>query len=117
MTTLYTAINELPRRLQDFLPRTLDERKAKLTERMNQAWPTFYLSGDWSYKKLWLHDHDNGTVIRFFAGTPVTFDSIGAVKHGAFWYLSEPINEMERFDHRQMLTYLEENKLNWVVLL
>lgn len=107
------------RALNSFLPRTLEERRAKLADRMGQAWPTFGRNGlyDLVYNPLLITAHDTGTVVRFFdSGTTPTFDSVGAVKHGAYWYLSEPRDGLERFTNKQMQAYLQVNKLNWVVL-
>lgn len=104
--------------LQDFLPRTLDERLAKLRERIGQAWPTFSIVGGYDQWRLYLIDHDQGTIIRFYRpGKPITFDPVGAVKHGAAWYLSAPIDGATKFNNTQMQAYLETNELNWVVIL
>lgn len=104
--------------LQDFLPKTLDERLAKLRERLNQAWPTFTVSGSFDHRRLYLCDHEQGAVVRFYrAGKPATFDPVGAVKHGAMWHLSAPIDGVSKFNNPQMRAYLASNELNWVVIL
>jgi hypothetical protein len=101
--------------LQQFLPRTLDERLARLQERMQQAWPTFGSSGlSDGWYKLHISYHEAGTVIRFFADDAMTFDDLGAVKHGAYWHLSHEVEGRKTFTNRQMQAYLSANKLNWV---
>lgn len=105
--------------LNAFLPQTLDERMSKLRDRMRQAWPTFGRSGlgDEIYSALHIQDHDTGTIVRFFSRTdPVTFDPVGAVKHGAYWYLSEKIEDKDRLTNKEMQAYLIANELNWVAL-
>jgi len=107
-----------PSNLQDFLPKTLGERLAKLRDRLNQAWPEFSFSGGYEYRQLYLCDHSRGDVVRFYRpGKPITFDPIGAVKHGASWYLSEPIDGVSKFNNAKMQAYLAANKLNWVIIL
>jgi hypothetical protein len=104
--------------LQDFLPKTLDERLAKLRERLNQAWPTFSTCGGYDRNCLYTGDHEQGAVVRFYrAGRPITFDPVGAVKHGSTWYLSAPIGGISKFNTPQMQDYLSTNKLNWVIIL
>jgi hypothetical protein len=104
--------------LQDFLPKTLDERLAKLRERLNQAWPTFSTCGGYDRNSLYLCDHEQGAMVRFYrAGRPITFDPVGAVKHGAMWHLSGPINDVTKFNNPQMHAYLESNELSWVIIL
>ena len=104
--------------LHDFLPRTLDERIAKLRERLNQAWPTFSCAGGYDRNSLYTIDHEAGTIVRFYrSGRPITFDPVGAVKHGAAWHLSAPVDGVSKFNNQQMQDYLAINKLNWVVIL
>lgn len=108
----------IPSKISDFLPRTLDERLAKLRERLMQAWPTFSRYGDHEYARLWLHDHDQGTLVRFYRSmSPITFDSVGAVRHGAYWHLSEALDGVTKLGDAQMREYLAINKLNWVIIL
>lgn len=104
--------------LTAFTPLSLEERLAKLKERLDQAWPSFGPSGLYEVDYL-LHasDHTSGTVVRFFSdGRPTTFDSLGVIKHGAYWYLSEVVNGFTRFTNKEMQEYLRINKLNWVVV-
>lgn len=104
--------------LQNFLPCTLYERLAKLRERLDQAWPTFSHVGGHDQWRLYRIDHDSGTMVRFYrAGRPITFDPVGAVKHGAAWHLSEPLEGQTKFNDLQMQEYLAVNKLNWVIIL
>lgn len=108
----------IDKNLQDFLPHTLDERLAKLRERLDQAWPTFSSVGGHDQWRLYLIDHEQGTLVRFYRpGRPITFDPVGAVKHGAAWYLSAPINGVSKFNNVQMQDYLSANELNWVIIL
>ncbi len=115
----FPTLDKLPNNLTAFLPHTLEERKAKLKERMSQQWPTFYRSGYHDFNKLWIGDHVPGTVVVFFKSKDslITFDKYGVVKHGAFWYLSEPMDGHERLSNQQMQDYLVDAKLNWIVLL
>jgi hypothetical protein len=106
-----------PATLADFLPKTFEERMAKLTERMTQRWPTFHRHGEFDDNCLFLVDHEPGTVVRFFGGAPLTFDSLGAVKHGPFWCLSREVDGLQKWGNRQMQNYLRANRLHWVVML
>jgi hypothetical protein len=92
---------------------------AKLQERMSQAWPVFGRYGlpSKEYSALDIMEHDSGTIVRFFALVPgAAFDSMGAVKHGAHWHLSESRDGLDKFTNKQMQAYLLENELNWVVI-
>lgn len=105
--------------LNAFLPQTLDERKAKLADRMQQAWPTFGRCGmgGKAWDALYIEQHDSGTVVRFFdCEDPPTFHPVGAVKHGAYWWLSEPLDGLTKLTNKQMQTWLAESQLNWVVI-
>ena len=104
--------------LQAFLPVTLEERIRKMTERLNQQWPTFGASGLGKDSYL-LHigDHESGTVVRFFEDDAKSFTSTAAVKHGAYWHLSEPVGAAVRLNNRQMQAWLADQNLNWVVTL
>ncbi len=106
-----------PSSLQDYLPKTYEERLAKLKERMAQRWPTFHIHGEYDTNRLHLTDHEQGTVVRFYGGQPLTFHDLGAVKHGPFWCLSEVVDGKTKFNTKEMHVYLSANKLNWVVML
>jgi hypothetical protein len=108
--------DRLPSNLSQFIPRTLDERLMALRERLNQAWPTFYRNGGWEYSSLWIEDHEVGTMVRFYAGSPITFHPVGAIKHGPFWVLSAEIDGLTRMNGHQMREFLTDNKLNWVII-
>jgi hypothetical protein len=108
----------IDKNLQDFLPHTLYEHLAKLREHLNQAWPTFSSVGGHDQWRLYLIDHDQGTIVRFYRPEkPITFDPVGAVKYGAAWHLSAPINGLSKFNDVQMQEYLSVNELNWVIII
>jgi hypothetical protein len=114
----YKTIRSHSKSLQEFLPRTLDERLEKLRERINAKWPTFSRSGLYGHiNELYLSDYDGGTVVRFFADDGKSFHHVGAVKHGAHWHPSEPIDGLARLTSRQMQDWLSANQLNWVITL
>jgi len=104
--------------LASYWPKTKEERLAKLKERMDQAWPTFGETGLYSeWNLLYISDRVPGTMVRFFTdGVPTTFDTLGAVRHGPYWFLSETVEGRDYMTDTQMRSYLEINKLNWVVV-
>jgi len=55
--------------------------------------------------------------VRFFADDGQSFHHVGAVRHGAYWHLSETINGLTKFTSRQMQDWLVEQQLNWVTTL
>lgn len=114
-----TLRRRVARVLNAFLPQTLEERLSKLQDRMATAWPEFGRSG--LYDRLAILDltqHESGTVVRFFNcdEDQPTFDPVGAVKHGAYWWLSAEINGVGKMSNKEMQQYLRTNKLNWVII-
>jgi hypothetical protein len=105
--------------VETFLPYSLEERILKMRERLTQAWPSFGRSSRCAFpSELDLREHHGGTVVRFFVGDDaLTFTGLAAVKHGAHWFLSEPIDDAIKLTGIEMRAYLKVHNLSWVVVL